>query len=275
MSLPRFFLEQQILAHEQEDAFLLDLSPDDLSHMKVLRLRAGEHIAVIDADADYFECEIVDYEDRVPVVRICRHVESPSKESVNVVLAQGLAKSDKLETVIRHATELGVSAFVPFSCERSIVKLDDKKAKNRLARWNSIAKSAAMQSGQPRIPEVLPIAQAKTLPTLFADACAVLVCWEEAELSCTMSAALRKVKQLDSFKPGATIAVVVGPEGGLSEREVCMIEESCPQAMRVSLGASILRTETSGIVAPALVLYELGELGGEPLSETAAREAGE
>lgn len=114
----------------------------------------GEHIAVIDAAHDYFECEIASLDGDLPLVRITRH-EDATDDGPLVILVQGLAKGEKMDSVIRHATELGVTAFMPLTCERSIVKLDAKKTRTRLDRWCSIAKSAAMQSGQPRIPEVL------------------------------------------------------------------------------------------------------------------------
>lgn len=148
MSLPRFFLENQVLAAETEAVFPLRLALDDAKHARVLRLAAGEHIAVIDADQDYFECEIVDFADELPLVSIARH-EDASEAGPQVILLQGLAKGDKMETVIRHATEVGVAAFVPLACARSIVKLDGKKAGCEDGAVAAIAKNAAMQPGRP------------------------------------------------------------------------------------------------------------------------------
>ena len=178
---------------------------------------------MIDADQDYFECEIGDFADELPLVSIARH-EDASEAGPQVILLQGLAKGDKMETVIRHATEVGVAAFVPLACARSIVKLDGKKAAAKTERWRAIAKNAAMQSGQARVPEVA---------------------------TCTPAA-------------DARIAVVVGPEGGLAEEEVRCFLDCNARARLVTLGPSILRTETAGIVAPALVLYELGGMGNRP-----------
>lgn len=260
MSLPRFFLENQVLAAETEAVFPLRLEADDAKHARVLRLAAGEHIAVIDADQDYFECEIVDFADELPLVSIARH-EDAREAGPQVILLQGLAKGDKMETVIRHATELGVSAFVPMSCERSIVRLDAKKAAARTQRWRAIAKSAAMQSGQRACPEVgEPMALADVCAFL-AHATAVLVCWEEAPLDARIEKALERGLRLDRALPeNARIAVVVGPEGGLSRSEADALLACNPRASLVSLGSSILRTETAGIVAPALVLHELGRM---------------
>ena len=255
MSLQHFYLHDQVLADEGAPSFPLRLSPDDAKHARVLRLAPGEHIAVVDAAQDYFECEITAFDDAVPVVRIAQRLDD--EERPLVMLVQGLAKGDKMETVIRHATELGVSAFVPMSCERSIVRLDAKKAAARTQRWRAIAKSAAMQSGQPAVPDVREPAGLREACALLADADALLVCWEEAPGASRLDVALDRALGGGRAAQGARVAVVVGPEGGLAEREVEALLACNPRSSLVSLGPSILRTETAGIVAPALALYEL------------------
>ena len=264
MSLPRFFVENQVLAAETEAVFPLRLASDDAKHAKVLRLAPGEHVAVIDADSDYFECEIVDFSDALPLVSIARHAEA-DEAGPQVILLQGLAKGDKMETVIRHATEVGVAAFVPLSCKRSVVKLDGKKAAAKTERWRAIAKSAAMQSGQARIPKVSEPASVREAASMLAEATAVLVCWEEAPETASLREAVYDAL-LATCTPAADarIAVVVGPEGGLAEEEVQLLLGCNGRARLVTLGPSILRTETAGIVAPALALYELGGMGNRP-----------
>lgn len=272
MSLQHFYLSDQVLAAEMGGEFPLRLSSEDIKHARVLRLAAGEHVAVVDAVQDYFECEIVDFTDEIPLVRIAQHLEG-SKEAPLVLLVQGLAKGDKMETVVRHATELGVAGFVPVACERSIVKLDEKKARAKAERWRSIAKSAAMQSGQRAIPEVCdPMKLADACATL-AQATALLVCWEEAPQTARLSDALaRGLERNATPVEDARVAVVVGPEGGLTQQEVDALLACNPCASLVSLGPSILRTETAGIVAPALVQYELSRMRKEGAEERIVRE---
>ena len=261
MSLQRFFLESQVIAAEAHEEFPLSLSPDDEKHFRVLRLAPGEHIAVVDAASDYFECEIRGFDGATPIVAISQHLGAPEARA-RVTLVQGMAKGEKMDAVIRHATELGTSAFRPLLCERSIVKLDAKKTATRMKRWDAIAKSAAMQSGQPRIPRVFEPARVDATCAELADATAVLVCWEEApETACLATALQRALAETGCDASCADVAVVVGPEGGLSAREVDALLACNPRSALVSLGASILRTETAGIVAPALALYELGGLG--------------
>ncbi len=261
MALPRFFLEEQVLPAEQEAVFPLRLAADDARHARVLRLAPGEHIAVVDAASDYFECEVASMDGDVPLVRIAqRGGAQPLRPTV--MLVQGLAKGDKMDEVVRHGTELGVAAFLPLACERSVVRLEPKKAMARAERWRAIAKSAAMQSGQPSIPEVSAPASLAEACAALGGATAVLVCWEEAPATASLREALeRGLAACCCPAADARVAVVVGPEGGLTEAEAQALLACNPRAALVTLGPSILRTETAGVVAPALALYELGALG--------------
>lgn len=259
MSLPRFFLDDQVIAAETEQEFPLRLASDDAKHARVLRLSPGEHVAVVDAARDFFECEVVSLDRDALVVRIAQKIDA-DPAAPTVVLVQGIAKGDKMDDIIRHATEVGVSAFVPFACERSIVKLDEKKTAARCERWRAIAKSAAMQSGQRSIPDVSLPTGVSGVCELAGNAHAVLVCWEEAS-SGSIRKALDGALGTQGVRPEeARVVVVVGPEGGLTESEVSRLCAANEYASTVSLGPSILRTETAGLVAPALVLYELGGL---------------
>ena len=261
MSLPHFYLEEQVVAREGAAVFPLRLAPDDAKHARVLRLAPGEHVAVVDAAQDYFECEVVSFEDEVPLVRVAQKLDG-GENGPAVVLLQGLAKGDKMETVIRHATEVGVAAFVPLTCARSVVRLDERKAAKRTERWRSIAKSAAMQSGRRSIPEVAEPTSLREACALLGQCTCVLVCWEEApQTACLRDVVDQAVAQTFTPRQDARVAVVVGPEGGLEQGEVEAFLACSPRARLVSLGSTILRTETAGVVAPALVLYELGGLG--------------
>lgn len=260
MSLYHFFLDDQVIGCETEPCFPLRLSADDLKHARVLRLAPGEHVSVVDAARDYFECEIVSVDDDI-TVRIAQKLDAPDA-GPTVVLAQGLAKGDKMDDIVRHATEVGIGAFVPLACSRSVVKLDAKKAAAKTKRWQAIARSAAMQAGRTTVPEVsepVGIAQAAEL---FSEATAVLVCWEECPGTSTIASALSRAFAECAVHDtrDARIVVVVGPEGGLSSDEVDILTAG-KRAWPVTLGPSILRTETAGVVAPALVLYECGGMG--------------
>lgn len=263
MSLPHFYLDEQVIALEEGEQFPLRLSAGDAKHARVLRLNPGEHVAVIDASRDYFECEIVSFSGALPVVRISQQAGQPESRP-SVTLMQGLAKGDKMDVVIRHATELGVSSFVPFSCERCVVKLDAKKARAKTERWRAVAKSAAMQSGQPFLPDVAAPASLSEACALASVADVVLVCWEEAPNTAFLDEALAQALASQRISArNAHVSVIVGPEGGLAQKEVDRFLASNPFAFSVTLGSSILRTETAGIVAPALVLHALERMARE------------
>lgn len=256
MSLPHFFLEQQILAGLDQEVFPLRLSAEDVKHANVLRLKPGEHIAVIDAVNDYFECELVAVSREGCEARIAQHLDAPERPTV--LLFQGLAKGEKMDSIIRQVTEIGVAGVVPLTCERSIVKLDEKKATKRLERWRSIAKSAAMQSGRTDIPEIKEPISVKDAAAMLSQATAVLVCWEEAPQTASFKRALRAgLQHFGMPAKDARVAVVVGPEGGLTAEEVSTFLACNPCASAVSLGPSILRTETAGVLAPFMALWEL------------------
>ena len=267
MALPRFFLETQVLAEEDQSVFPLRLSSEDAAHARVLRLRPGEHIAVIDASQDYFECEIVSFDDSIPLVRITAR-QSDVAEGPLVMVVQGLAKGDKMDQVIRQGTELGVAAFVPMICHRSVVRLDGAKQQAKMRRWQAVAKSAAMQSGRNAIPEVSEPQTVSDLCQRLSSCTAVLVCWEEAaEVPPIRESLIDALEQCFSPRVDARIAVVVGPEGGLEQDEVDRLLQCNPRSALMSLGPTILRTETAGVIAPALVLYELGGLGNKVIPQ--------
>lgn len=259
MALPRFFLTAQILSTETEEVFHLGLDGDDLKHAKALRLKKGEHIAVIDAASDYFECEIESAGSEGIRVRISQRKDIGPK-GTTVILAQGIAKGEKMNEVICHATELGVAGFIPLACERSIVKLSDDKVSSRVKRWHAIAKSAAMQSGQLSVPEISEPMSVEELSEFIAHTTCVLVFWEEERHNSLHDSLWDILRRRRIPAEEARVVVVVGPEGGLSEAEVSHLCNANPHATTVSMGSSILRTETAGVVAPALVLYELGAL---------------
>lgn len=256
MSLPHFFLREQVLALESAPVFALQLESDDVKHAKVLRLLPGEHIAVVDAVSDYFECEVSSFEDGILSVSIAQRIDV--RKRPEIVLVQGLAKGDKMDTIVRHATEVGIAGFIPVASSRCVVKLDGKKAKARRERWASIAKSAAMQSGRHSMPKVQLPCSVEQAADGISDCDAVMVCWEEADLGETFAKAVSSVLSETGKMPGdLRVALVVGPEGGLTREEVDCFKAACAHSYSVSLGPAILRTETAGIVAPALALYEL------------------
>ena len=259
MSYPQFFLDEQVLGDEQEAVIPLARSADDMKHAKALRLRAGETIAVIDAASDYFVCEIVDASKQGISVRISSREPNKVAALPRIRLFQGLGKGDRFEDVLRHATEIGVDEFVPLVSERTVVRLDEPRTASKLARWRSIVKSAAMQSGRRSVPAVSEPCRFTDLGKLMVDDVAVILFWEESDGGMTLHEALASVRDAEE-QEALRVSVIIGPEGGFSEGEVSSLA-GAGNVRVMSLGDTILRTETAGLIGPALVLYELGGLG--------------
>lgn len=264
MSLLHFHLVDQVVAplldlnakslEEARLPIVLSLSQEDLHHAQVLRLKPGEHIAIIDASKDYFECELVSVSAKEIRVTVSRRLNAPSLP--NISLIQGLPKSDKMEGIIRHATEIGIKLVVAWQSYRSISKLNPQKAEQKRKRWQEIARSASMQSGRIDIPEVEVGLSSKDLASYLADYDYVFVCYEEAPLNASLSEELAGLLALETRDiKELKIALLIGPEGGIDAQELGLLQ-SLETLKLVSLGSTILRTETAALVACALAVNE-------------------
>ena len=210
------------------------ITGSDVNHIKnVLRMRIGEEIAVSNGmDGLEYRCGIEEFlEDEVVcTLRFVKEdgLELPSR----IYLFQALPKGDKMELVIQKAVELGAFAVIPVAAKRCVVKLDAKKEKNKLARWQGISEAAAKQSKRRIIPEVMPVM--------------------------SMGEALRFASKI---RPGQSVAVFIGPEGGFEDGEV--EEASACGFVPVTLGRRILRTETAGFTVLSWIMYQLEGDGPE------------
>ena len=172
-----------------------------------------------------------------------------------LTLYQAMLKAEKFEMVLQKGTELGVSVFVPYYCDRSVRKPGtEKSGEARLKRWRKIITEAAEQSGRSRLPVL-------SEPVSFSDACNrvegfALIPWEE-EVQTGLKQAL--AQRADSQQQLDTVSVFIGPEGGFTPDEVSLAREQ--GILPVTLGKRILRAETAGIAAVTAIMYEFGELG--------------
>lgn len=224
---------------------------NDVNHIKnVLRMRPGEELSVSNGvDNREYRCGIEEIsEDRI----LCRlrfvkedGMELPSK----VYLFQGLPKADKMELIIQKAVELGVYEIIPVSTKRAVVKLDEKKAKTKAARWQTIAEAAAKQSKRRVIPEVKNVMTMKQAVEYAETMDVKLIPYELAD------GMQETKKRIASLQAGQTIAVFIGPEGGFEESEIedAVRAGICP----ITMGKRILRTETAGFTILAWIMYQL------------------
>ncbi|MBI4733562.1 MAG: 16S rRNA (uracil(1498)-N(3))-methyltransferase [Rubrobacteridae bacterium] len=239
MAKPRFFADRPV-------RFSVAITGTDAHHIRdVLRLHIGETIEVVDSNGDVFDIEIIAIgPDEVTGKVVGRYEVVGSLPEV--YLFQSLPKAGKLDTIIRQVTEIGADGIFPFISERAISKVEGEKAGKKLERWQKIATEAAKQSHRTIIPRVNAVLSWKQALDELRGFDLVVLFWEEETLKLPFEVLDSKAQR---------IAVVIGPEGGFSEKEA---RELIGMGARVvSMGDSILRVETAAPVAIALVLYDL------------------
>ena len=221
----------------------------DYNHIKnVLRMKPGEVISVGDglSDKDY-RCHIEDFSETHVHCRLDFIKDSGVELPVKVVLFQGLPKSDKMELIIQKCVELGVAEVVPVACSRSIVKLDAKKSKSKVARWNSISEAAAKQSKRAVIPEVKDVMS-------YAEAIEYAKSLDINLIPYELAEGFTRTRELISgIKSGQSVGIFIGPEGGFSENEI-ELAGNC-NIKPITLGRRILRTETAAMVVLSWLIY--------------------
>ena len=222
----------------------------DVNHIvHVLRMKVGEEVSVHDDVNRKYLCRIEKLLEERVVLSIVEQQESDTELSCPIYLFQGLPKGDKMEWIIQKTVELGVYEVIPVAMKNCVVKLDDKKAKSKVTRWQAIAESAAKQSKRSLIPEV-------KMPMSYKEAVAYakgldvkLVPYENEHGMAGTKAAMEQIKK------GESIAVFIGPEGGFEEKEVeTAISEG---AKPITLGKRILRTETAGLAILSVLMFQL------------------
>lgn len=232
---------------------------DDVNHIiNVLRMKKTDKVQICNQDTgDNYNAEIVNYSKNEVECKIISKINETTESDVHITLFQGIPKFEKMELIIQKNTEVGIKSIVPVIMERTVVKLDEKIASKKLERWQKIAEIAAKQSMRDIIPQIGNITKLKDIDTTEFDA--VLVAYENEGhnmLKTELQKLERKIKSNNSSEQQYyNIAIVIGPEGGISEKELVMLAEK--NAKFVSLGKRILRTETAGVVMAGNIIYEL------------------
>ena len=244
----QFFVDPSQILLDQKKVII---TGDDVNHIKnVLRMKIGEEFNVSNGiDGKEYRCSVEELGDD-QILCTLRFIKEDGVElPVKVTLFQGLPKADKMELIIQKAVELGVAEVVPVACKRCIVKLDAKKEKSKLARWQGIAEAAAKQSKRGFIPQVREVMSYKEAIAYAKDMVCKLIPYEMAEdMSHT-----REV--LGGIKPEDHVAIFIGPEGGFEEEE---IQAALTEGIEpITLGKRILRTETAGFTVLSWLVYLL------------------
>ncbi len=229
------------------------LNAEDSRHaLRVLRLDVGDEVELV-CEPTHYLAGIAVIEDGIVTVAI-RGELRPTEARTRVTLYQGLPKADKMEMIAQKTTELGVYAIRPVAMERCVVKLEGKDAPKKIERWQKIAREAVKQCARTSVPEVLEVKRLAQLQEEFAQLDALIVPWEEAR-----DGNIREVLAPYAGKEGVRVGILVGPEGGISQREAMWLAENA-NAKLVTMGPRILRTETAGIAAVTMVMAYMGEM---------------
>lgn len=229
-----------------------ELQGDIFRHVAtVLRLAAGDRFILADGKGGEAVASIIAIQEKSLVVQLEQIPETGTADSaMEITVYQGLPKGEKLESVLQKCTELGCSRLVVFAAERSIVKLEGERLHARVARWQKIAAEAARQSGRSRVPKVEFAADLQG--ALLADTSALkLLLWEGENR--------QRLRPLLDGERQESAAVVVGPEGGLSQIEAANAARA--GFIPITLGRRILRTETAAPAMTAVLQYAWGDLG--------------
>lgn len=242
--IPRFFQPGSWVVGD-----VITLTTEAAHHLGRVR-RAALHDVVIIFNGASGEYEgMISHLDKKKInVHIRKYIDRSVESPLELWLAQSMSRNEKMDYVIQKSVELGVKKIIPLLTERSKIKLDQEKREKRASHWQSIVIGACEQSGRNRIPDILPPKKLMDwLPSTTADACFILSPHSEFTLS-----------QLKIKNP-QRIILLVGPEGGFSEKE--MEAAASNHFLPLNLGPRILRTETAAVAAITALQCVFGDMG--------------
>lgn len=243
MAKPRIFVDLPL--NEGEKILLPEAQAHHL--VQVLRLRIGEDLTLFNGKDGEFEAVLTSASKREVLAWLVRHHAVARESSLDITLGQCVSKGDRMDYTLQKAVELGVTRIVPLLSERSVVKLDAERWEKKMEHWRGVIVSSCEQSGRTCIPALDPVINLQHwLPKTSRES-----------LKLTLApGATQKLNQID--RANRPITLLVGPEGGLSDAE---IERSLKMGFEaLSLGPRILRTETAGVAALAVLQSQWGDL---------------
>lgn len=215
---------------------------DEVHHINVLRYKVGDTVYI-----NEYELEIEKLSKDILEGIVIGKLPQRGIPKIDITLMQSYLKSDKMDYVVQKAVELGVKNIIPVITKNTVVKFDEKDKVKKVERLSKIAKEAVEQCGRA---DNVDVGQVESLSKIdFAPYDAVLICHETSNVSLKDT--------LNSIKDKRSIAVIVGPEGGLDNIEVDNLLQNS-NAVDISLGDRILRAETASLAILSILGYELG-----------------
>ncbi len=242
MRIPRIYTDSALATGST-----CELDDNAAGHVgRVLRMQPGQQLILFNGDGKDYEASIAAANKKQVQVEVTGETVKSSESPLEVVLGQTLSKGDRMDYAVQKAVEMGVSRIVPLTTERCDVKLKGDREEKRLRHWQQVAISAAEQCGRARVPEILPVM--------------TVTQWLEHSQNCDLRLVLhhRTEKSLASLAKPGSVALMIGPEGGLSAEEITQAENS--GFLPVALGPRVLRTETAPVAALALCQWLWGDI---------------
>lgn len=241
---------------EPEKIYITD---NEVHHiLDVLRKTVGDRITLFDGMGNEYEAQIAEItgsgRKKVIVAGILKTSRSFTEPKTRIILFQSIPKSSKMDLIIQKCTEAGVFKFVPVISDRTIIKLEEKTKLEKTKRWRDIARNAAKQSGRGIVPEVGEITTFHSaIKACSENKIKSIILWESEK-----TLHLKEYLKINRMELSCT-AVFIGPEGGFCHDEIAESERYGISS--ITLGSRILRTETTGLLTAAMILYEMNELG--------------
>ncbi|MBE5753929.1 MAG: 16S rRNA (uracil(1498)-N(3))-methyltransferase [Clostridiales bacterium] len=222
------------------------ISGNDFNHIvNVLRFKVGDEF-LVSADGVSHLCRLEQIDSDKVIAKITKENFNYTSLPISITLFQGLPKSDKMELIIQKAVELGAEKVIPVETERSIVKIEKKKQGAKVERWQAIAESAAKQCKRSIIPKI-------ELPLSFTQAVNEINNYDLFLVPYENALGMQATKEiLSQIKPNMKIGVLIGAEGGFSQKEIDSVIDA--GAKTISLGKRILRTETAAITSLSMLM---------------------
>ena len=247
--MPRFFVRTNQVKNDK-----IYIQGEDVKHIKnVLRKEIGNELEVCNTENQKsYICKIINFNTDEIECEILKTIEEP-KNKLNIDIYQGIPKLDKMELIIQKSVELGANAIIPLKLKRCVVKIDSSNENKKIERWQKIAESAAKQCGRNIIPEIKKVHTIQDIINIKEHYDAIILAYE-CEKENKLKNTLLQIKDKFNKKTNINIAVIIGPEGGLDEKEVEQLKNE--NAYIVSLGDRILRTETVALNILSIIMYE-------------------
>ncbi|WP_323751800.1 16S rRNA (uracil(1498)-N(3))-methyltransferase [Marinobacter sp.] len=243
MRIPRIFTDSPLSVGSQ-----CELDKNAANHVgRVLRMQPGQELRLFNNDGHDYRATITQTGKKNVTVEILSSEQNQTESSLTITLGQTLSKGDRMDYAVQKAVEMGVTTIVPLSTERCDVKLKGDREEKRLRHWQQVAISAAEQCGRAKVPDILPVMSVQA--------------WLEYSQASDLRLVLhhRTEHSLNTLSKPASVALMIGPEGGLTADEIAQAEQS--GFLPIALGPRVLRTETAPVAAMALCQWLWGDIG--------------